>query len=114
MTLTSENIQAVETWLCDLHDDITSNLEQLDGAGRFQCDSWKRAAGGGGESRVLTDGALFEKAGINYSRVAGDSLPASATAQRPVLAGRSFQAMGVSLVLHPHNPYIPTSHANVR
>ncbi len=114
MTLGAENIQAVDEWLRQLHDDIASRLESLDGKARFRRDSWIREAGGGGESRVLTDGALFEKAGINFSRVTGDSLPASATAQRPALAGRSFQAMGVSLVLHPHNPYVPTSHANVR
>ncbi|MDH3646417.1 MAG: oxygen-dependent coproporphyrinogen oxidase [Gammaproteobacteria bacterium] len=114
MPLIPENIQAVRSWLRNLHDDITTQLEELDGKARFRRDNWTRAGGGGGDTRVMTDGALFEKAGINYSHVSGDSLPASASAQRPALAGRSFQAIGVSLVLHPHNPYVPTSHANVR
>ncbi len=70
--------------------------------------------GGGGRTRVLTNGKVFEQAGINFSQVSGDSLPSAATAQRPELVGRSFKAMGVSLVIHPHNPYVPTSHANVR
>ncbi|MBT8137115.1 MAG: oxygen-dependent coproporphyrinogen oxidase [Gammaproteobacteria bacterium] len=114
MTAGEKQVAAVEQWLCSLHDDITATLEQLDGGAKFHRDSWQRPAGGGGDSRVLTDGALFEKAGINYSKVTGDSLPASATAHRQELAGRSFQAMGVSLVMHPRNPYVPTSHANVR
>ena len=80
----------------------------------FREDSWERPGGGGGRSRVLENGNLFEKAGVNFSLVHGDGLPPSATAQRPELAGRSFKAMGVSLVIHPHNPYVPTSHANVR
>ncbi len=113
--MSAPDIPAVDAWLRKLHDDITEDLETLDGRGRFRRDRWSRdGGGGGGDSRVLTDGAVFEKGGINFSRVAGDALPASATAQRPVLAGRSFQAMGVSLVLHPANPYVPTSHANVR
>src|SRR5690606_9459330 len=80
---------------------------------------WQREAGGslgagGGRTRVISDGAVFEKGGVNFSHVKGTALPASATAHRPELAGRAFEAMGVSLVIHPHNPYVPTSHANVR
>ena len=105
---------AVQNWLNRLHDEITDGLEKLDGDARFIRDRWQRAEGGGGETRCLSDGALFEKAGINFSHVSGASLPPSATAQRPALAGRPFRAMGVSLVVHPHNPYVPTSHANVR
>ena len=77
-------------------------------------DEWEREQGGGGRTRVLTNGAVIEQGGVNFSHVFGDQMPASATAARPELAGRRFQAMGVSLVIHPHNPYIPTSHANVR
>ena len=105
---------AVKAYLLGLQDDICAQLEQEDGAGRFVEDSWDREEGGGGRSRVLTDGAVIEKGGVNFSHVFGSTLPASATAARPELAGRSFQAMGVSLVIHPRNPYVPTSHANVR
>jgi len=105
---------AVRQYLLELQDRITASLEGEDGSGPFREDLWDRPEGGGGRSRVLADGALFEKAGINFSEVAGDSLPSSATARRPELAGRSYRAMGVSLVLHPENPYVPTSHANVR
>ena len=108
------NIQAVETWLRILQNQITAALENLDGQGKFQHDAWTRAQGGGGESRVLKSGALFEQAGINFSSVHGHALPPSATAQRPELAGRAWQALGVSLVLHPWNPYVPTTHMNVR
>jgi len=85
-----------------------------DGQATFMQDDWQRQQGGGGRTRVLTDGAVFEQAGVNFSHVHGEGLPPSATAQRPELAGRSFQALGLSLVLHPRNPYVPTSHANVR
>lgn len=105
---------AVRRYLLDLQDRITEALEGEDGTGRFREDPWQRPEGGGGRSRVLAEGALFEKAGINFSEVVGASLPASATARRPELAGRSYRAMGVSLVLHPESPYVPTSHANVR
>jgi coproporphyrinogen III oxidase len=105
---------AVKNYLLELQDAICAGLEAEDGRNRFREDSWERAAGGGGCSRVMEDGAVFEKAGINFSHVYGEGLPPSATAHRPELAGRSFQAMGVSLVIHPHNPYVPTSHANVR
>lgn len=106
--------QAVKAYLLDLQDRICTELERADGSGRFVEDQWDRAEGGGGRSRVLTEGAVIEKGGVNFSHVHGDKLPASATAARPELAGRSFEAMGVSLVIHPHNPYVPTSHANVR
>jgi coproporphyrinogen III oxidase len=105
---------AVLDYLRSLHDSITSTLEYADGGARFRRDTWQRPEGGGGESRVLRDGAVFEQAGINFSHVMGGKLPASATAQRPELAGAGFEATGVSLVIHPRNPYVPTSHANVR
>lgn len=106
--------KAVEEYLKNLQDRICQKIEELDGKATFIQDQWDRDQGGGGRSRVLTDGAVFEQAGINFSHVFGGQLPASATAHRPDLAGRNFQAMGVSLVIHPKNPYIPTSHANVR
>lgn len=97
-----------------LQDSICHAIENIDQKATFQQDNWQREAGGGGRTRVLTQGAIFEQAGVNFSHVYGDALPASATAHRPELSGRRFQAMGVSLVIHPLNPYIPTSHANVR
>ncbi|HFD81238.1 MAG TPA: oxygen-dependent coproporphyrinogen oxidase [Gammaproteobacteria bacterium] len=108
------DIRSVSDYLLDLQDRICRSLEQLDGGKRFREDRWSRAEGGGGRSRVLEEGALFEKAGINFSHVQGTELPASATAHRPELAGRHYEALGVSLVIHPRNPYVPTSHANVR
>jgi coproporphyrinogen III oxidase len=99
-----QEIQAVEGWLRSLHDRLTGELETLDGGARFRSDSWDRPEGGGGDSRVIEDGALFEKGGINFSAVQGDALPPSATARRPELAGRSFRATGVSMVLHPAIP----------
>lgn len=109
------DINAVKAYLLDLQDRICAGLEAEDGQARFEQDNWDReGGGGGGRTRVMADGAIFEQAGINFSHVEGPSLPAAATAHRPELAGRSFQAMGVSLVIHPHNPYVPTSHANVR
>lgn len=104
----------VKTYLLQLQDAICRALQAEDGATAFAEDSWERPAGGGGRSRVIAEGAVIEKGGVNFSHVFGDALPASATAQRPQLAGRGFEAMGVSLVIHPHNPYVPTSHANVR
>ncbi|MEJ2399394.1 MAG: oxygen-dependent coproporphyrinogen oxidase [Gammaproteobacteria bacterium] len=106
--------QSVKHYLLGLQDINCSALEAEETAAQFREDSWARDAGGGGRSRVLEEGAVFEKAGINFSHVYGEGLPPSATAHRPELAGRSFQAMGVSLVIHPRNPYVPTSHANVR
>jgi coproporphyrinogen III oxidase len=108
------DIQAVETYLRSLQDTITSKLETLDGKAHFKREQWTRPEGGGGESRVLKDGALFEQAGVNFSDVQGNKLPPSATAHRPELAGRAWRALGVSLVLHPLNPYVPTAHMNVR
>ncbi|MEO2217840.1 oxygen-dependent coproporphyrinogen oxidase [Chromobacterium vaccinii] len=105
---------AVKSFLLDLQDRICAALEQADGKAQFAEDAWSREAGGGGRSRVLKDGGVFEQAGVNFSHVHGDALPASATAHRPELAGRRFEAMGVSLVIHPSNPHVPTSHANVR
>ena len=108
------DIERVNSYLQRLQKTITGELQQIDAGAEFETDSWQRDAGGGGRSMVLRDGAIFEQAGVNYSEVYGDNLPASATAHRPELAGRQFRAMGVSLVIHPDNPYIPTSHANVR
>jgi coproporphyrinogen III oxidase len=108
------NIDAVKAYLLELQDRICEELSAEDGAGKFLTDEWQRKEGGGGRSRVLSDGAVFEKAGVNFSHVHGPALPPSASASRPELAGRSFEAMGVSLVIHPRNPYVPTSHANVR
>jgi coproporphyrinogen III oxidase len=108
------DIDRVNDYLQDLQTRITGELQQLDGRAGFEADTWQREGGGGGRSMVLRDGAVFEQAGVNYSEVYGSNQPASATAHRPELAGRQFRAMGVSLVIHPHNPYIPTSHANVR
>lgn len=100
--------------MCQLQDRICAGLETADGGTRFSEDAWTREAGGGGRTRVLKGGAVFEQAGVNFSRVNGNALPPSATAHRPQLAGGNFVATGVSLVIHPHNPYVPTSHANVR
>ena len=103
----------VKNYLLALQDSICTGLQAEDGSD-WQEDNWTRPEGGGGRSRVLVDGAVIEKGGVNFSHVFGEQMPASATQSRPELAGRSFEAMGVSLVIHPHNPYIPTSHANVR
>ena len=103
------DIAAVKSYLLDLQDRICAALEQEDGKASFVEDDWGR-----GRSRIITDGAVIEKGGVNFSHVQGDAMPVSATAHRPELAGRRYQAMGVSLVVHPLNPYVPTSHANVR
>jgi len=108
------DISRVKTFLLDLQDEICRKLTAEDGGAQFTEDRWERPSGGGGRSRVLRNGAVFEQAGVNFSHVHGDQMPASATAHRPELAGCSFEAMGVSLVIHPNNPYVPTSHANVR
>ena len=105
---------AVKSYLLELQERICASLAEVDGAEAFAEDSWERAGGGGGRTRVLREGAVFEQAGVNFSHVFGDSLPPSATAARPELSGRSFEALGVSLVIHPRNPHVPTSHANVR
>lgn len=108
------DINVVITFLKSLQDKICSELEAADGRGKFIEDNWQRAEGGGGRTRVLTDGDVIEQGGVNFSVVSGDKLPPSATAHRPELAGRKWQACGVSLVIHPKNPFVPTSHANVR
>ena len=108
------NIEQVKTYLVALQNRICAELEQLDGRAVFAHDAWERPEGGGGESRVLTEGGIFEQAGVSFSHVFGDKMPPSATRTRPDLAGKRFQAVGVSLVLHPHNPYVPTTHANFR
>ena len=105
---------AVKNYLLDLQNSICNTLADSDGGKDFVEDKWQRTQGGGGRSRILSEGNVIEKGGVNFSHVFGEDMPASATAHRPELAGRSFEAMGVSLVIHPHNPYIPTSHANVR
>jgi len=110
------DITAVRDYLLGLQDHICQQLEIVDGQEKFVEDAWERTDGlaGGGRTRVLNDGAVFEQGGVNFSHVRGTSMPASATANRPELAGRSFEAIGVSLVIHPKNPFAPTSHANVR
>lgn len=110
----NEQVDRVERFLRELQDDICAAVEGIDGKARFVEDAWTRAAGGGGRTRVLAGGDVFEQAGVNFSRVEGDKLPPSATAHRPQLAGGGFVATGVSLVLHPRNPHVPTTHANVR
>lgn len=105
---------AVHDYLIGLQDRICSGLAREDGGARFQEDTWQRDAGGGGRSRVLKGGGVFEQAGVNFSHVMGTELPSAASERRPELAGRSWQAMGVSLVVHPWNPHVPTAHANVR
>ena len=112
--MNSTDILAVRNYLLGLQDRICGALENEDGAQKFKEDAWERPEGGGGRTRVLADGAVFEQAGGNFSQVFGTALPPSATAHRPELAGRAWQALGVSLVNHPRNPYVPTSHMNVR
>lgn len=107
-------IDDVKTWLQQLQNRICAELETIDGQAQFAIDKWERDGGGGGESRVLSGGSVFEQAGVGFSHVFGDEMPPSATKSRPELAGKSFQAVGVSLVLHPQNPYVPTTHANFR
>lgn len=106
-------IGTVKEYLLDLQDRICATFSRLDG-NDFRADDWDRAEGGGGRTRVMENGAVFEKGGVNFSHVHGPGLPAAASARRPELAGRSFQALGVSVVMHPVNPHVPTSHANVR
>lgn len=103
----------VKNYFIDLQSRIIAAMEEVDGKS-FITDSWDRPDGGGGISRVLEDGNVFERGGVNFSHVMGDKLPPSAAASRPELAGRKWEAMGVSLVLHPRNPYVPTVHMNVR
>ena len=111
--MSSPSPLAVKAWLLDLQSRIVQALEGVDGK-PFARDEWQRPEGGGGISRLIEDGNVFERGGVNFSHVTGDSLPPSAAAARPELAGRAWEAMGVSLVLHPRNPYAPTVHMNVR
>ncbi|AWL10542.1 Coproporphyrinogen oxidase [Saliniradius amylolyticus] len=108
------NIASVKQFLLGLQDNICQTLELVDGRGNFHEDAWTREEGGGGRTRVMRGGKVIEQGGVNFSHVHGETLPPSATASRPELAGRRFQALGVSLVIHPRSPYVPTSHANVR
>jgi coproporphyrinogen III oxidase len=108
------DLAAVKTYLLALQDNICRELTAEDVSADFITDNWTRPEGGGGRTRILTEGAVFEKAGVGFSHVTGDKLPPSATAHRPELAGKKWEALGVSLVIHPRNPHVPTSHANVR
>jgi coproporphyrinogen III oxidase len=112
--MNTDDIARVKSYLLGLQDHICSALEGEEPEARFIEDNWERPEGGGGRTRVLANGQVFEQGGVNFSHVSGINLPPSATAKRPELADREFQAMGVSLVIHPNNPYVPTSHANVR
>lgn len=112
--MNNADIESVRTFLLSLQEGICSRLESVDGKASFHTDAWDRDDGGSGITKVISDGAVFEKGGVNFSHVYGKEMPASATASRPELAGRAYQAMGVSLVIHPDNPFIPTSHANFR
>ncbi|MDZ7851362.1 MAG: oxygen-dependent coproporphyrinogen oxidase [Halomonas sp.] len=107
------HLDDVKTYLLDLQERLCAALAEEDGS-HFREDAWDRPEGGGGRSRVIENGRLFEKGGVNFSHVFGERLPPSATAARPQLVGRSFHALGVSWVLHPENPHVPTSHGNVR
>lgn len=113
-TVTEQDIAAVKDYLMSLQDRICAELEGLEPNTRFHQDAWDRPNGGGGRTRVIANGDVIEKGGVNFSHVMGDKLPPSATAERPELAGGRFEAMGVSLVIHPKNPMAPTSHGNVR
>lgn len=108
------DIESIKRYLLSLQNNIYDALRRIDPDIQSHEDEWQREQGGGGNSRILTQGQLFEQAGINFSHVFGEQLPTSATAQRPELSGRNFQALGVSLVVHPRNPYVPTTHLNVR
>jgi coproporphyrinogen III oxidase len=114
--MTKPDVDAVRAYLRELQDRICSEIEELETAagGAFVEDTWDRPQGGGGRSRVLEQGSVVEKGGVNFSHVMGDHLPKSASVRRPELEGRSFEAMGVSVIFHPNNPYAPTSHMNVR
>jgi coproporphyrinogen III oxidase len=112
--LSAPKVDTVRDYFLDLQTRICRALEQVEPGARFHEDTWQRPQGGGGRTRALAQGNVFEQAGVNFSHVHGTSLPPSATAQRPELAGCAFQALGVSLVVHPRNPFVPTSHCNVR
>src|SRR5580704_18914587 len=109
----SADASSVKRYLVELQDRITAAVEQTD-SGKFLRDAWVRPEGGGGESRVLSDGSVFERAGVSVSHVFGEKMPPSASNLRPDIAGAPFEAMGLSLVFHPRNPHAPTTHCNVR
>ena len=111
---TAPDVAAVKSYLLALQDSICAALEAEEGGARFRTDEWRRPEGGGGRTRLMTEGAVFEKGGVAFSHVRGEKLPPSATAHRPELTGKSWEALGVSLVLHPRNPHVPTAHMNVR
>jgi coproporphyrinogen III oxidase len=108
------DLAAAEQWFRELQDRICAEIERADGIAHFHEDAWQRPEGGGGRTRILRDGAVFEQAGIGFSKVQGATMPSAATAHRPELSGQPWTAMGVSLVFHPHNPHVPTTHMNVR
>ena len=110
----SSNIASVEQWFTSFQDSVCHSLEGTDGTTKFIEDKWERTGFGFGRTKILSQGSVFEQAGVNFSSVKGDALPPAATAKRPELVGRSFRAMGVSIVVHPNNPYVPTTHANLR
>jgi coproporphyrinogen III oxidase len=112
MAQDTPDLGEIKTYFTGLQQRIVDRLEAFDGQ-PFRTDAWERP-GGGGLTRVIEEGGFFERGGVNFSHVTGEAMPASATAHRPELAGRHFEAMGVSLVLHPRNPYCPTAHMNVR
>lgn len=112
--LPTNSRERASQFLQQLQDEICQGLEALDGQAKFQEDSWERPEGGGGRSRVIKDGGVFEQAGVNFSEVWGDHLPPSILAQRPEAEGHRFYATGTSMVLHPRNPFIPTVHLNYR
>ncbi len=114
MPESSSRLQRVEAYLDGLQNRICAAIESADGGARFREDLWQRDEGGGGRTRILAGGEVFEQAGIGFSKVSGTTLPPSATHHRPELAGRHWTATGVSLVFHPRNPYVPTTHMNVR
>ena len=114
MSIPVDGFERVRDYLTDLQDRICGAIEGADGGARFVEDAWQRTEGGGGRTRILRGGGVFEQAGVGFSDVSGTRLPPSASAARPELAGASWRAVGLSLVLHPHNPYLPTTHANVR
>ena len=110
----SNSQEQVKQFVQQLQDDICQGLEQLDGQAQFQEDNWQRTAGGGGRSRIIKDGGVFEQGGVNFSEVWGDSLPPAILVKHPEAAGQGFYATGTSMVLHPQNPYVPTVHLNYR
>lgn len=114
MTKDSTDIQAIKSYLLKLQTTICDALEALDGTAKFQRDHWQRPEGGSGRTHVMENGSVFEKAGVNFSHVFGEKLPPAATAKRADLAGATFTALGISVVIHPRNPYVPTSHFNLR